>query len=155
MIQRIQTLYLSLTTLLPLLFLKVTVINFTDKSSTVIKLTISGIFRDKTGSGLELIEKTLPLSVFTIIILLLSAITLFIYKNRKIQMLFTKALIFISGMFLVAIVYYSWSIAKEFDAALIFGFEMFLPAAILILAVLAYRGIKKDDLLVKSYDRLR
>jgi hypothetical protein len=32
---------------------------------------------------------------------------------------------------------------------------MILPLAILIFSILASRGIKKDDQLVKSYDRLR
>jgi hypothetical protein len=35
------------------------------------------------------------------------------------------------------------------------GFRMFIPLLVLILGTLALKGIKKDENLVRSYDRLR
>jgi hypothetical protein len=51
--------------------------------------------------------------------------------------------------------YVSFRIVSKFDARLIPGFKIILPIVILVLSILAFRGIKKDDQLVKSYDRLR
>jgi len=155
MIQRIQSLYLLLTTLLSLLFLKGSFLNFLDKSGSVIKLTFNGIARDAGGQGQELIEKLLPVSAFIILIPVFSLITIFIFKNRKIQLRFAlSVIIFIIG-FIFVLIYYSWIVITEYRAEIVLGFKMAIPLLMLIFAVLAYRGIKKDDLLIKSYDRLR
>ena len=155
MIQRIQSLYLLLTTLLSLLFLKGSFLNFIEKSGTVIKITFNGIARDAGGQGQELIEKLLPVSAFIILIPVFSLITIFIFKNRKIQLRFAlSVIIFIIG-FIFVLIYYSWIVITEYRAEIVLGFKMAIPLLMLIFAVLAYRGIKKDDLLIKSYDRLR
>jgi hypothetical protein len=63
MIQRIQSLYLSLTILLSVLFLKGSYFNFIDESKSVIKITFRGLIRDSEITGYELLEKFWPLSV--------------------------------------------------------------------------------------------
>ena len=155
MIQRTQSIYLLLTTLLSLLFLKGSFLNFIEKSGTVIKITFNGIARDAGGQGQELIEKLLPVSAFIILIPVFSLLTIFIFKNRKIQLRFAlSVIIFIIG-FIFVLIYYSWIVITEYRAEIVLGFKMAIPLLMLIFAVLAYRGIKKDDLLIKSYDRLR
>lgn len=155
MIQRIQSVYLSLIFLLSILFMIGGFLTFTDTSGDVLLLKISGMFRSTGGQGFELIEKLLPLSAFTIGIPVLSLITIFLYKNRKIQMrlayigiILATGLIFVSG-------YYSYIVYSNYDVSVIAGVKMVIPVAILVLSLLAYRGIRKDDRLVKSYDRLR
>ena len=93
---------------------------------------------------------TLTFSVLTIIISLLSLVIIFLYSKRKIQMTLTKVLIALIVIFIGATCYYSFSIMSGYNApfASIYGLQ-------LLLAILAYLGIKKDDNLVKSYDRLR
>ena len=44
---------------------------------------------------------------------------------------------------------------KKYGAELEPGLKMVIPLLIMISVTLAYRGISKDDRLVKSYDRLR
>jgi hypothetical protein len=63
--------------------------------------------------------------------------------------------VILAGVFLITSIYVSFRIVSKFDARLIPGFKMILPLAILIFSILASWGIKKDDKLVKSYDRLR
>ena len=155
MIQRIQTLYLSLTTLLPLLFLKGSILTFTDKSAFVISLSFRGIFRDAGVQGLEPIEKLLPLTVIIILIPAFSLLAIFIYKNRKTQVWLALSVIILIVGFILVSIYYSWFVITKFEAEINPGFKMVIPLLILILAILAYRGIRKDDLLIKSYDRLR
>ena len=155
MIQRIQSLYLSLITLLSLLFLKVDILTFAEKSDSVIKLTFSGIIRETGIQTLEHLTKVLPLSVFTILIPIISLVTIFVFKKRKIQMWLVKTLIILIIAFIATSVFYSYMIIKGYGASIIPGLKIIIPVLILILALLALRGIKKDDILVKSYDRLR
>ncbi|TAL60269.1 MAG: DUF4293 family protein [Bacteroidetes bacterium] len=155
MIQRIQSLYLSLTTVLSLLFLRGSFLTFTDKSASGISLAFSGIYRGSSLQGYELIEKLLPLSVLIICIPVLSIATIFIYKNRKIQLWLASSLIILTVFLIIACVSYSWVITKEYNVTIVPGLKMVIPVLLLIFAIQAYRSIKKDDLLVKSYDRLR
>jgi len=58
-------------------------------------------------------------------------------------------------LFIIAIAAYSVIISGKYDASVNPVFNTSIPLMQFALAVLAYRGIKKDDDLVKSYDRLR
>jgi hypothetical protein len=155
MIQRIQSLYLSLTTLLSLLFLKGSFLNFIDKTGSVIKITFRGILRDKGVQGFELIEKLFPLSVIIILIPALSLITILFFKSRKTQLWLALSGIFLAAGLIIISFYYSCVVSTNYSSEIIPGFKMVLPVLILIFAILAYRGIRKDDRLIKSYDRLR
>jgi hypothetical protein len=154
MIQRIQSIYLSLIVLLSILFLSGNFLSFAENTGTVIKITFIGMFRI-TGANQGLIEKLLPLSILIIIIPVISIVTIFLFKNRKIQMKLTIILIILVSVFVVALIYVSTSVILKFDATIIPGVKMFLPILILLFSIFAYRGIRKDYLLVKSYDRLR
>lgn len=155
MIQRIQSLYLSLTTILSLLFLNGSFLSFINKSGSVIKVTFTGIIRDSGGQGLELTQKIWPLSVLIILIPVLSFVTIFLYKNRKIQLWLGLSVIILIIGFISLSIFYSWSVINDSVAEIVPGYKMAIPLVMLIFAVLAYRGIKKDDHLIKSYDRLR
>ena len=155
MIQRIQSLYLFLATLLSSLFFKGGIINFSEKSGSVIKVTFNGLLSNSGGQTFEHIENLLPLSVLIILIPVVSFITIFCFKNRKLQLLLALSVIILTVGLIVASVYYSWYVISEYKAGIIPGFKIILPVVILILSILAYRGILKDDRLVKSYDRLR
>jgi hypothetical protein len=63
--------------------------------------------------------------------------------------------IFLSAGLIIISIYYSYSVINRFDTKIIPGFKMVLPVLVFLFTLLAYRGIKKDDRLVKSYDRLR
>jgi uncharacterized membrane protein len=155
MIQRIQSIYFSLITLLSLVFISGSFLNFADSTGAEINVTFNGIVRDRIGQNPEIIEKLLPLSVLIILIPIVSLIAIFIFKNRKLQLRFSLFLVILAAVFLIASIHVSFRIVSKFDARLIPGFKMILPIVILVLSILAYRGIKKDDRLVKSYDRLR
>ena len=155
MIQRKQTVYLSLTILLSLLFLTGSNLNFTDKSGSVMRVAFGGLLRNSGGEGFELIGRYLPLSVLMTLIPVISLITIMLYKNRKIQMRLALSVIILVAGLTIVLCYYSWSVITEYGADIIPGFKMVLPLLMLVFAVLAYRGIRKDDALVKSYDRLR
>ena len=155
MIQRIQSVYLFLTTLLSFLFLKGSFLNFANKSGLLIKVTFTGIFRNDGGQAYELIGKCIPLSIIIILIPVLCLFTIFLFKKRMIQKLLTILLIIMVAGQIIISFYYSWHIITTFSYEIIPEYKMAYPVLMLILIILAYLGIKKDENLIKSYDRLR
>lgn len=155
MIQRIQSLYLLIISLLSSLLFGGSILTFISSSGAFIKITFANIVKSTEGTGLEVIEKLLPLSVIIVLIPLVSLITIFIFKKRKIQLRLALFLIILCSLLVIALIHSSVIVISKQNASLVAGFKMIVPIANLILSFLAYRGIKKDDLLVKSYDRLR
>ncbi len=155
MIQRVQSLYLLLTTLLSGLFLKGNFLKFIDTEGSGIIVNFTGIYKATGDKGFDLIEKLFPLSIIFILIPVISVLAIFLYKNRKLQLKITLILIIISIVLIAISTYYGISLINSYHASFVPGIKMFIPFLILVFAILAYRGIKKDEALVKSYDRIR
>jgi hypothetical protein len=155
MIQRIQSLYLTFIVLLSLLFIKGAVLSFSSESGKVIKLTFIGRVTDSSGQIFAQIDNIWILSFILILIPFFSLFTLLIYKNRKIQLFLAMVLIGVSAALIIAMSFSAYFIIDTFNTTFIPGFKIAVPLLILIFSILAYRGILKDDRLVRSYDRLR
>ena len=93
MIQRIQSVYLFLTTLMSLLFLNGNILRFINNSGSAINIALSGIVSNSGGQGLEVVESVWPLTIITILVAAISLITIFLYRNRKQQLILTKLLL--------------------------------------------------------------
>jgi CDP-diglyceride synthetase len=100
---------------------------------------------------------TLTISILTILISILSLFTIFLFSKRKIQMKLTKILVALIIVFICVTGYYTFNIMSEYNASFTFGswIKAAIPVFQLLMAVLAYLSMKRDDNLVKSYDRLR
>jgi len=99
---------------------------------------------------------TLPLAAGLVLIVLFATISIFLYKKRATQMMWIKVNIFISLIVLGGYFFgYIPFLEKKLVTEAIYNFNSFLPALILMFLVLALRGVKKDDKLVKSMDRIR
>jgi hypothetical protein len=155
MIQRIQTVYLFLTTLLSLLFLQGSFLKFSGRSGSVMEVTLRGIYKINGGQVNELIDKVIPLTLVIIVIPVLCLTAIFLFKNRRIQMLLAIILVVLVAAFIAGLFCYSWLIINRYDCVLVPGYKMLIPVFMLILCILAYKGIRKDEDLIKSYDRLR
>ncbi|MDT0641696.1 DUF4293 domain-containing protein [Zunongwangia sp. F363] len=84
----------------------------------------------------------------------LSLVSIFMYKNRKLQFVLGRLNIILNFFLLGVFVYWSLSIPGEMDISEK-GIGMLLPIVSIVFLVLANRAIKKDEDLVKSVDRLR
>jgi len=155
MIQRIQSLYLSLTIILSLLLIKGSILTFFDNSGAAINITFSGIVKVIEGQSTELIGKLIPLSALIIAIPAIALITILLFKNRKVQMRLTIMGTILTISLIGLLAYHSYSIIDKYNASIRPGLKMIFPILILIFNILAYIGIRKDERLVKSYDRLR
>lgn len=137
MIQRIQTLYLIMTILLSVLFLTGRMIVI-EKDAEVIH---QGMI--------------VPLAVTAALIALISAVSIFLYKNRKQQIKLAIILIILSSVLTAALVIYGFILTSQNGGRIRLNLSIILPFPMIITSLLAYRGIKKDEELVRSYDRLR
>ncbi len=147
MIQRIQTLYLLLASiLLGLIFiLPVADISAAD---AVYRLDIGGV--KKAG---ELITSGLPLAIFLSAVILVHVVTIFLYKKRLLQVkILILAIILLLGLFST----FFWFAYMGFKGAEVgFKLTIAIPAMVIILDYLAIRAIAKDESLVRSLDRIR
>jgi hypothetical protein len=154
MIQRIQTIWLLITTISSGFLLNGGIVNFIDKTGIKYFTGFSGNHRI-TGSGSEILSVSIPLALLIVLIPVLSLVTILLFKNRKIQKVFSLILIALSLCLIILVAFYSWLLIKNYQTELVAGFKMAIPIIMLIASILAYRGISNDDRLVKSYDRLR
>jgi len=144
-----------MTILLAILFLAGNVFTFADGTGVEYKATLKGIYLVSEGIAAPPVHSTLPLTILALLTALVSGITLFAFRNRKTQSKLAITVITLSVMLVLTSIYCIWFALSEYQARLIPGYKMILPLLMLLFAILAYRGIKKDDNLVKSYDRLR
>lgn len=153
MIQRIQTLYLFLIVILSGLLLNGGLVTFTG-ATEIYRLTCSGI-SVIGGANHEIIQKTIPFMLLLITVPILTIITIFLYKNRKLQLTLTLLIVFLITISSLLGCYYTYNFVKQFDTEIVFNIKMIFPLLLYILTYLAYSGIRNDENLVKSYDRLR
>lgn len=155
MIQRIQTLYLAAASALSVFLLKGPIVGLVAGVTETYELNYKGIYRIEDGITTGLIEKSLPLQIILIAVPVLFFIAIFLYKRRKLQMRMTVfASLLQVGSFLL-ILFYIFYAGTKMDAELIFNIKLIFPVAGAILGYLAFRNILKDELLIKSYDRIR
>ena len=85
---------------------------------------------------------------------LLALISIFMFKNRKLQFVLGRLNIILNFILLGLFVYRSLNLSGETDVSEK-GIGILLPIFSIVFLVLANKAIKKDEDLVKSVDRLR
>lgn len=99
---------------------------------------------------------TFPLIAFVLIIGLLSLITIFMYKKRRVQLKLIQISILLSIILIVGVFFgYPEAIKGQINTEANFGISSYLTLVALVFLVLANRGIKRDEKLIRSSDRLR
>jgi len=143
MIQRIQTIYLFIASIVSggLIF----VFNLWKNLKGSV-FTFDLFQQDST------LLKCIPVAFF--VSALLSIVTIFLFKDRKLQFVIGRIIILINLFLLGLLIYVSLSLPGE-TLVSEKGIGMFLPILAILLVVLANKAIKKDEDLVKSVDRLR
>ncbi len=158
MIQRIQSVYFALSGVIILLLFVVNIAVFSVATGYNVSLNALGISPADAIEKLSINVKTLSLTITTIFSGTLSLVALFLYKNRSVQMRLARINIVLIGTIIAQSVLISEDIYKQIAAL---GYEkgyfigFVLPVIAIILTALALRGVKKDEDLVKSMDRIR
>ena len=152
MLQRSQTLFLLGAFVLSIVLLTGPLARFTlDGSEFVLKH--SGLF---TAEGEKEAVAAWPLTLYFCLVALLAFLNIFFYKNRMRQMRISVFLILLhAGM--VGMMFYYVALAKNQleGAILVHQWRFIIPPICMILLYLAFRRIRRDELLVKAYDRIR
>ncbi len=155
MIQRIQSLYLAIAAALSAFLLRGPIVRLVSDDGAGYELNYRGIYATDDGMLTELVEKSLPLTIILIAVPVLYIVSVFLFKKRKLQIRLTvfSSLLLAGGLLLM--LFYIFYTGRKLEAELIFNIKLMFPVAGVIFGYLAFRGILKDELLIKSYDRIR
>ena len=152
MLQRVQTLYLLGVFILIVLMFTGPIADLSTEAG-VLSMKHSGIF-DSQGEKLEL--STWPLTLFFSLVAALSFLNIFSYKNRVRQMRLCIFLILVSFGMVGIMFYYTWVSGIKFETTqTLYQWRFVIPPIAIVFLYLAFRGIRKDELMVKAYDRIR
>ncbi|MEA1876280.1 MAG: DUF4293 domain-containing protein [Bacteroidota bacterium] len=151
MIQRIQTVYLFLSGVVMsfLVFNHMVSIESSDRSA---ELWLSGI--KDSGTGDYLIQSW-PLMALAVIIIFLYLITILMYKKRELQMRLVVYVIILVFSFVGVGAFYVIQGANMMDGKITMEYFSVMPGVAVILSILAWRGIRRDYLMLKAVDRIR
>ena len=100
----------------------------------------------------DLLIKLIP--ILFVVSALLSIITIFLFKNRKLQFVLGRLNILTNLFLLGLLIYQSLNLSGE-TVVSEKGIGLVLPIIVIFLLAIANKAIKKDEDLVKSVDRLR
>ena len=154
MIQRIQSLYLLITFAL-------TIIMFCLPFGTFLGgqegFTLSA-WAIKNSAG-QTVVPTTPMGILLLVCSILSFFTIFLYRHRWVQLRFcVVGMVLYLGLqaFVVFYTLRSNSAVSQADIhSMSYSVTCILPLVCLILTWLAFRGVLKDETLVKSLERIR
>jgi len=141
MIQRIQSIYLLLTVLI---------------SASLFYLPLFEL-PSATGTAPRefMVTSNALLLVLSSAIGLLSFIDIFIYRKRNVQARVCRLILILIFVMIALLFYTSDTISSGLDQKVVFKIGTYLPLLQVLFVFLAHRGIKKDEQLVRSADRLR
>lgn len=156
MIQRVQSIYLLLVTILMSFVLVRPYADMTLLDSQSLLFKAHAITIQSGENIVSVYKNTLPVVVFVVITGLVSFLTIFLYHKRLLQIrltLINMVLIMIMTALMVA---YYISVKNDFTGEVSnFRLGLAFPVLALVFCTMAIRAIRHDELLVKSYDRIR
>lgn len=164
MIQRVQSLFLLSATVCQIVLYFTALATFTS-FDTVYNLSLFGFYKLTANGNVQLLN-AYALFFINILVIALAVYTIFVYKNRKKQIKLASLNILLVCFFVV-LIFYHFENAKTLllanqsntDSAILpettYGLGVIMPVISIIFHLLAIRGIRKDEALVRSADRIR
>ena len=155
MIQRVQSVYLLLVTILMSWFL-VTSYAYFSNSEGIDYVIYTYAVKVFESDSFYMVKRTLPLMILVFLTGVVSFVNIFLFHHRLWQVRISAITVIMLLVQLLMVYFYYTSAAKEFGA-LHPSLKMpaILPVVSIILLIMAYRGIKHDETLVNSYNRIR
>ena len=152
MIQRIQSIFLlvSLCFLIPMFFVPVAELVY--ETGEILAFNLTGFYQTEAGST-TLIDSQYSIMAFGILICALNLITIFMYKSRLLQIrMCIYNMLFLAGLSGVML-FVLYTVPNIQSVS--FSLPSVFPIISIILHFLAFRGIRKDELMVQALNRLR
>ena len=151
MIQRIQTVYLLFASVILGLLLFLPLAYMVDAEAN----NFSYLFYGITDAQGKIVMLDYPLAILLVAMPLLNLIAIFLFKKRILQMRICIFNILLMLGSLALIWYYSYQAENTLFVDTFFSYTVVFPLVSAILTFLAFRGIRKDEILVRSADRIR
>ena len=98
---------------------------------------------------------TWDLFVLGALITMISFATIFLFKKRKIQMRLCVFSMLLAIGYIIDFAVRAWQFKAVLDADFSIKFALGLPFIALVLLYLAFRGVRKDEILVRISSRIR
>jgi len=149
MIQRIQSLYLLLATLLYILLFFFPFAEYTTAGKTY-ELTVLGVM-----DGDAVYQRGELILAGVILLMVFPFTIIFLYKKRMLQSRLTAICLLLNVGLIAGMFFYSDSIANKLEASAHYTYSTYIVMVPLIFLWLANRAIRKDELKVRAADRLR
>lgn len=111
----------------------------------------------KSEGGISLDTTCIPLFVLLSISAVLDLVTIFMYKNRKLQMSLCSVSMLFALLWYVdyALLFFGIVPLATVDGVLSVKFASCLPFVAIVLCAMAKRGVSDDEKLVRAADRIR
>jgi predicted permease len=155
MIQRIQTIWLFLASLAFFALFLFPYVQILNPNGSARAIKISGIY-ESAGEQVVRTQEFLGLTIATAIIGLLPLIIIAFYLNRKKQI----ALCYITIAVILGFTFWLLKVTKEITADIQlkpenYGIGILLPSLAILFIIFAIKGIRNDEKLIRSTERLR
>ena len=155
MLQRIQSLYLLIAVILMALMLGMTYAEIAGADGDIYSFNSMGL-TGPAGETAEVVLPAWPQFILVVILAVLLLISIFLYRNRRLQIRICVYSIVLEFGLLGLMYYYFITAVRSMEVAeASFYFPVLIPVLVIILIYLAFRGIRKDDILVRSLDKIR
>jgi uncharacterized membrane protein len=154
MIQRKQTLYLLIAALLTGVLFVMPLARFVGAEGSFL-LNMRGIWIQMGVNEQSLALTTYPLMILVILSTLVSLTAVGLYKKRLLQIRLCGINLALQAGLTGFIFYYGQTTAKVLKATVSYEWGVVFPLIALVLTILAFIAIGKDEALVRSVNRIR
>ena len=152
MIQRIQSIYLLITTILLGSIFLYPIAELLGADGQLFIFNFNGLSIDNE-EGMYLL--TVPPMILLAITSAISFLSIFLYKKRVLQMRLNSFNIILMLGYLGLAYYYIQNFSKQLEGVVSYQITAIFPFVAAVLTYLAIRAIGKDEALIRSMDRIR
>lgn len=153
MIQRVQSIYLLIAAVLTSITAALPVVTLTGNSlngiARITPIAVDSTLPDLAGVHPWGITAALVLAV------VLSLVAIFAYGNRRKQIRLVNLACTMNVLTLLATAFYAWNLSQSTASTPSPDVAILLPALSVIATLMARRGIRHDEALVRAADRIR
>ena len=98
----------------------------------------------------------LPALTMNILLIMLTIVTIFLFKNRKLQLNIVRIILILLMIMIGGFFFYYVNTLENLSGGLTdYDIGAYMPLIAFVFYIFAYRGIMSDEKLIRSADRLR
>ncbi len=159
MIQRIQTLYLTIVVILGTLLCFFPPISFVSPENAEqyrqLTMTFIGITDITNPQDPEMLMNTVSLSIISVVIPLIALVNIFLFKKRIVQARINVVNVVLCLGWYAILAVYVWFAVQNQNVEWYITPWAAIPLINIVLTLMSTRAILKDEALVRAADRLR